>query len=116
MKSIRFPFRLPSDVKTLTAMSFRNKGHALLLSILNKIEIAVYGETRETIVRGTVRIIKRFYKIYSKQGMKGLVSFLKTCSVISQQALGGHVLPSLTPLNTRVSRGCNGFPRVLPKV
>lgn len=115
MRKLFLPFRLPSDIKTLTAMSFRNKGH-MLLTILNKIALAVYGKTREPIVRGTVYIVRRLYVIYSKQGMKGLVSFMKTCSVITQQTLGGHVLPSLTPLNTRVSRGCHGFPRIIPRI
>jgi hypothetical protein len=110
---IKFPFRIPTNQKLLTVLSFRNKGH-LLFSMLMKINIAVGGKTRQPICRGTYSIIQSLLKIKKHQGLKGLTSYLKTCSVSCQQALGGHVHPNLTDLNTRVSRTAAGIPKVLP--
>jgi hypothetical protein len=113
MKRIFFPFRLPANVATLTALSFRNKGHMLLV-ILSKISLAIYGQTKPTVIGGTWTMIQRMLKIRASQGLKGLTLYLKTCSVCSQQALGSHILPSTTPLNARVSRTSKGVPRILP--
>jgi hypothetical protein len=113
MKRIFFPFRLPLDIKALTAMSFRNKGH-LLITILMKINMLVGGKTRSSNVRGIYIIVQRLLQIKRHQGLKGLTSFMKTCSVSTQQALGGMVHPNLTDLNTRVSRTSKGIPKILP--
>lgn len=110
-----FPFRPALDVAILTAQSFRNKGH-LLFQMLTKINIAISGKTSEPICRGTRILILRFSKIRQDQGLRGLTSYLKTCSVSTQQALGGHVHPNLTDLNTRVKRTALGIPKVLPVI
>jgi len=110
---INFPFRLPTDISTLTAMSFRNKGH-LLQRILSKLFLVGGGKTRPSISRGIYVIVQRLLEIKKHQGLRGLTSYLKTCSVSSQQALGGMVHPNLTDLNTRVSRTSKGIPKILP--
>jgi hypothetical protein len=110
---IFFPYRLPLDIKNLTVMSFRNKG-SNLVAMLSKINLLVGGKTREPIIRGIYTIVQRLLLIKKHQGLKGLTSFMKTCSVSTQQALGGMVHPNLTDLNTRVSRTSKGIPKILP--
>jgi hypothetical protein len=113
MKVKFYPFRLPLKATQLTAMSFRNKGH-LLFNILTKLNIAISGKTRTSLCRGTYIVIQRMLAIHKAQGLKGLTTYLKSCSVSCQQALGGHVHPNLTDLNCRVSRTARGIPTILP--
>lgn len=108
-----FPNQLPLDMKKLTVLSFRNKGH-LMLSMLKSIALILGGRTRPTLVRATYVTISKICVIKQNNGLKGVVKYLKTCSVISQQYLGGHHHHNLTDLDMRVSRTRLGLPRLMP--
>lgn len=108
-----FPNQLPLDMKKLTVLSFRNKGH-LLLKMLQNIYLILGGRTSPTLVRATYVTIQRIVAIKRTNGLKGIVKYLKTCSVISQQFLGGHHHHNLTDLDMRVSRTRSGLPRLMP--
>lgn len=56
------------------------------------------------------------FQIMKKQGIKGLVKYLKSCSVLLQQSVGGHVLKDVGALGPRVSRTLRGLPRFIPAV
>jgi len=110
---IHFPNKLPTSVARLTGMSFRNKGH-LMMKILKLIFLSLGGKTNPSIIRGTFHIVLKLIEIYRKQGLKGTTLYLKTCSVLTQQCLGGHIIPDITPLGTRISRTKRGVPCILP--
>lgn len=52
--------------------------------------------------------------IQRTQGTKGLILYLKSCSVSLQQAIGGQVHPNSLDLGSRISRTRSGLPRVIP--
>lgn len=57
-----------------------------------------------------------FYKIYHKQGLKGLVLYLKACSVATQQSLGGYIVADSAKFGKcRISRTNRGLPRIIPR-
>jgi hypothetical protein len=108
-----FPNYVPLNLTWLTEQSFRNKGH-LLLKMLNSIYLIIGGKANQSVVRTTYVILCRIREIHRVQGLKGTVKYLKTCSVISQQFLGGHYHSNLSDLDTRVSRTRSGIPRIIP--
>jgi hypothetical protein len=59
------------------------------------------------------KLIKRFFVLYNKQGMKGLVIYLKATTVILQQSISEFKLEDMTGLNTRIARGRGGMPRLI---
>jgi hypothetical protein len=67
---------------------------------------------------GLVKVILGFMNFcfkYIKNGsVKGLVIYLKACSVILQQASGNHKLQSMNGLNVRFARTHKGYPRIIP--
>jgi hypothetical protein len=64
-----------------------------------------------------VVLLRRFYLIYKSQGVRGLVLFLKTTTVVFQQCVNGHVLSNVTPVSgARVSRTNTGYPRIIPMI
>lgn len=110
---LKFPFRLPVDLSKLSDMSFRNGG-LLLRNIVLKLWISVGGRQTPTIVRATSVIVKKLVAIKDKQGYKGVTLYMKTCSIMMQQAFGNHKEHSLTPFGSRASRTRKGVPRILP--
>jgi hypothetical protein len=64
-----------------------------------------------------VVLLRRFYLIYKSQGVRGLVLFLKTTTVVFQQCVNGHVLTNVTPVSgARISRTNTGYPRIIPMI
>jgi hypothetical protein len=57
--------------------------------------------------------IKECFSIYSTQGMRGLVIWLKAMTVLLQQALSGYVLKDTSLVGCRVSRTGSGLCRVI---
>jgi len=90
------------------------KNSRLLASQLKKLCIPVVGYINPKWDKRIWLIIRSFQAIHDKQGLVGTVKFLKTCSVVLQQSIGGHVEVDLTSLGPRISRSGDGFPRVLP--
>jgi len=64
-----------------------------------------------------VVLLRRFYLIYKGQGIRGLVLYLKTTTVVFQQCVNGHVLTNVAPVSgVRVSRTNSGYPRIIPAI
>lgn len=95
------------------AMLSRKNSKPLLSHMLNVVMVSV-GKLTDGWVSLTVVVITRAHKILQKQGLAGLVKYLKVCSVLVQQVIGGHVEHDLTSLGPRVSRSKSGLPRLLP--
>lgn len=54
------------------------------------------------------------YRLYKRGGLQYVVIYLKACSVLLQQAVGGEVIPSTQSLGAAVARTKHGIPRVIP--
>jgi hypothetical protein len=64
-----------------------------------------------------VVLLRRFYLIYKGQGVRGLVLYLKTTTVVFQQCVNGHRLTNVSPVSgVRVSRTNTGYPRIIPLI
>lgn len=102
------------NVEKIHAMAFVKQGHPLL-SVFNKIHYVMAGSP----TRNWVRVFKLYlYKLnllYKRNGTKGVVKYLKVCSVLLQQVVSGYKISDLGPLGLRVSRSKSGLPRIIPK-
>lgn len=58
--------------------------------------------------------LRRVAYLRKKTGLKGTVSYLKACYVLTQQAMSGYMIPDTSPLKCRVSRTNSGIPRIIP--
>lgn len=54
-------------------------------------------------------------RLWLKQGSKGLVLFLKSCYVATQQAAGGYRIPNVQLVGARIARTSGGLPRIIMK-
>jgi hypothetical protein len=57
---------------------------------------------------------RTLWTLWKGQGTPGVVKYLKACSVLLQQAIGGHKLYDCGQLGPRVSRTKSGLPRIIP--
>jgi len=93
-------------------MITRNSGQALVGIILRMVP-AMGGKPSRFIASISRSFLKFIGPIAASQGLPGLVKYLKTVSVQTQQYLGGY---SDIPINPRVSRTKSGIPRCFPPV
>jgi hypothetical protein len=96
----------------MNAMIMRNHGQALVGIILRMIP-AMGGSPSQSLASITRSVLSDLSQIANHQGIKGLVLYLKTVSVLTQQYLGGYRCKSTT---TRVSITKSGIPRMFPPV
>jgi len=52
--------------------------------------------------------------MWTRQGSAGVVKYLKACSVLLQQSVGGYVIKDPSALGPKVSRTRTGIPRIIP--
>jgi len=55
------------------------------------------------------------FRLLAKSGKPGLVLYLKACSVLLMQAVGGMRLDGTRGLKVAVSRSSDGLPRIIPR-
>lgn len=99
-------------VKLVNGMITRNGGRSLI-NLFKKL-----GGPVTKVSRSWVKVYKAYgafiFNLYRKGGLKYVCIYLKACSVLLQQAVGGQRIPSTRPLNAAVSRTKSGLPRVIP--
>jgi hypothetical protein len=61
-----------------------------------------------------ITTLSTFNGLMKKGGIKFLVIYLKACTSLLQQAIGGQRLTDLTPFGCRVARSRSGLPRIIP--
>lgn len=93
--------------------TFGVKARGLLLRLFTRMIPLVGLRITVARVRTILAFIANCKAIYRQQGMKGLVLWLKSNTVVLQQILGGFRLKDLTPLKARISRNRAGFPRAI---
>jgi len=105
--------RLLNTVKPVNAMISVKGGRPLVNHILRMCSLIGLDKSL-----GLVKVIITFmnfcFKYIKHNGLKGLVIYLKACTVILQQASGKHKLQSMNGLNIRFARTRSGYPRVIP--
>jgi len=111
-KAIPVFYTFPSFVYAkICDMVLRNQGQALV-AIFIRIYAALGGATTKGLVSGIKTTLANFSKIAASQGIRGLVLYLKVCSVCLQHYITGHIGES--PNEPRVSKTRSGIPRVFP--
>jgi len=67
-----------------------------------------------SVVKVVITTLKTYHMLYRTSGMKFLVIYLKACSSMLQQYVGGQRLYDLTPFGARVGRTHSGCPSIIP--
>lgn len=113
LKGIYNTFKFKSfNYDNINAMITRNGGQAMVGIILRMIP-AMGGQPSQLMASVTRKLLVRISSIAKDQGIPGVVKYLKTVSVQTQQFLGGHRVDTMSP---RVSRTKSGIPRLFPPV
>lgn len=100
------------DIPDFAGMIARNGGRPLL-TWLDKLGRVVVGTSRDWIL--AYKAFAQFaHRIYRKGGVKYLIIYLKACSVLLQQSVGGQRLLATQALGCAVSRTKSGLPRIIP--
>lgn len=98
---------------SISGMISRNGGRPMVQILKRYLSTLVRSWTG-----GRVRIIylfsRRLYQIRKKSGVKFLTQYLKTSSILLQQAYGGMRVDDLTTLGPKVGRNRIGYPRIIP--
>jgi hypothetical protein len=67
-----------------------------------------------SVVKVVITTLKTYHLLYKSGGIKFLVIYLKACSSMLQQFVGGQRLYDLTPFGARVGRTRAGCPSIIP--
>lgn len=100
------------DVPNFGGMIARNGGRPLI-TWFDKLGRLVVGTTRDWI-KSYYLFAKFVNRLYRKGGLKYVVIYLKACSVLLQQSVGGQRLLATQALGCAVSRTKSGLPRIIP--
>lgn len=66
------------------------------------------------VVKVLITYASAVYRLMRKGGPRFTVIYLKACTSLLQQSIGGQVLPDTGPFGARVSRTRGGLPRIIP--
>jgi len=114
MKFLKFKFATWNCECDKLGDIFRVKAKAALVNLFTKVKLVAGGSLSKKFISSLTVLLVELCKIAQKQGIKGLVLFLKVNAVILQQASAGHKVPDLTELGPKVSRNHSGLPRIIP--
>lgn len=67
-----------------------------------------------SVVKVVISTLAAFHRLYKHGGIKFLVIYLKACSSMLQQVIGGQRLYDLSPFGARVGRTHSGLPSIIP--
>jgi len=97
-------------INPIVAMIRRNSGRSLVAIIIRLLP-TFDGKPSKSIVNMIISILRSFSAIANRQGIKGLVLYLKQVSVLTQQIICGYKIPTTNP---RVKRDKTGIPCIFP--
>lgn len=115
IKNTKFYFaRWSFPVNAIEAM-IRVKADTRWDTLIEKLKYLIGGKVTKSFIKELNLVHSKLRHIHNKNGNKGLVLYLKTCSVCLQQAVSGHRLQDLTPMSARISRTKGSkLPRIIP--
>lgn len=99
-------------IPNFNGMILRNQGQPLI-TWFDKLGRTTVGTTRVWILAYR-DFAKLLWKLGRRGGLKYVVIYLKACSVLLQQSVGGQRLLATQALGAAVSRTKSGLPRVIP--
>lgn len=67
-----------------------------------------------SVVKVVITTVAFYHRLYKHGGIRFLVIYLKACSSMLQQAIGGQRLHDLSPFGARVGRSHSGLPSCIP--
>lgn len=103
-------FRISGPVNGMLKVKLGRPALKLLLLI-----VSVLGLRKNLgVVKVLITYLAYVHGLYRKGGARFTIIYLKACSTLLQQAIGGQVLPDTKPFGARVSRTRGGLPRVIP--
>lgn len=85
-----------------------------LISWFLRITVLILDSLTPSWVKMTKYFVNITYILYKKQGLPGVVKYLKCASVLLQQSVGNYIIKDVTPLGPRISRTKGGIPRCIP--
>jgi len=105
--------RLLSSYASLGAMLKVKLGRPAVSHILGC--VALLGRrVNLSVVKVVITTVASYHRLYKHGGIKFLVIYLKACSSMLQQVIGGQRLHDLTPFGARVGRTHSGLPSIIP--
>lgn len=97
----------------LSAAFFRNEGRPVIIHLLRQMYLTGGRPTRAGIA-AICSFLRTINLLKKKQGVPGVVKYLKGCHVLLQQIIAGHVLPDTGSLGPRIRRSKSGIPAIIP--
>lgn len=105
--------RLLQSAASLSAMLKVKLGRPAVNHILGC--VALLGRrVNLSVVKMVITTVATYHRLYKHGGIRFLVIYLKACSSLLQQAIGGQRLHDLTPFGARVGRTHGGLPSIIP--
>lgn len=105
--------RVVRSTEILGAKLAVKRGRPAVRALLNALALLGRRLTPST-VSAVVTFASKCYVLRRNGGTRFLVIYLKACTSMLQQALGGQRLSSLNPFGSRPSRTGSGLPRIIP--
>jgi hypothetical protein len=105
--------RLLADYASLSAMLKVKLGRPAIPHVLGC--VALLGRSVNlSVVKVVISTLAKYHRLYKHGGLKFLVIYLKACTSMLQQVIGGQRLHDLSPFGARVGRRHNGLPSIIP--
>lgn len=105
--------RLLQSYASLGAMLKVKLGRPAISHILGC--VALLGRrVNHSVVKVVITTVAHFWRLQAKGGIRFLVIYLKACSTLLQQYIGGQRLHDLKPFGARVGRTHSGCPSIIP--
>jgi hypothetical protein len=105
--------RFPLDHSKLTGLISVKRYQQLVPYFIRSL-YTIGGRPTRNRAKVCFNFAKKVWTIKVSHGMVGLISYLKTCYVITQQSMGGYRISDVQKVGFRLSRTKSGFPRIIP--
>jgi len=106
--------RLLRSVEQVNAMLKVKLGRPLVNTVLCMVPL-MGRKVNLSVVKVVITFLSTCHRLQSKGGMRFLVIYLKACSTLLQQSIGGQKLSNMSPLGCRLRRTKGGgLPRCIP--
>nr|QDH86606.1 MAG: hypothetical protein H4Bulk461084_000001 [Mitovirus sp.] len=102
----------PSNA-SLSAMLKVKLGRPAVVHVLGCVSL-LGRRVNLSVVKVVITTLATYHRLYKHGGLKYLVIYLKACSSMLQQVVGGQRLHDLTPFGARVGRTHGGIPSLIP--
>jgi len=92
----------------------RVKAGRPLLGWFSRIIPLVGGSINRSWIKVIFVYVRAVHRLYKSGGMQHALLYIKACSILLQQSVGGQRIDDTGPFGVRVSRTKSGCPRIIP--